>query len=285
MRRAGVEVSAFNTTQGHRNRFQLNFRNHRKIVVVDGREAYVGGHNVGDEYLGLDPKVGAWRDTHVRLAGPVVVGAQAAFVADWYWATRSLPELNWQPGRAVDTDVLALILATSPADRLETAQLFFVHALNSAQDRIWIATPYFVPDSAVIAALQLAALRGVDVRILIPEKNDNWMVQMSSFWYLEELDSVPIEFYRYQPGFMHQKVMLVDNRVATVGTANFDNRSFRLNFEVTAVIANDEFSAEVEKMLEADFARSRRTDLAELKHKPFWFRLAVRVARLAAPLQ
>ncbi|TNF83203.1 MAG: cardiolipin synthase [Acidobacteria bacterium] len=285
LRQAGVEVSAFNTTQGRRNRFQLNFRNHRKIVVVDGRQAWIGGHNVGDEYLGLDPEFGEWRDTHVRLTGPTVQMAQATFLADWYWATRGLPELEWQAEPAADGDTLALILPTSPADEIEKAQLFFVHALNSARQRIWIATPYFVPDEAVIAALTLAALRGVEVKILIPDKPDSVLVQLSSFWYIEELGDTDIHFYRYEPGFLHQKVMLVDDMLATVGTANFDNRSFRLNFEVTAVVADRDFAREVEEMLEADFARSQPIDPDVLKQKPFLFRLAVRTARLMAPVQ
>jgi len=284
LREAGVEVSEFNTRQGHQNRFQLNFRNHRKIVVVDGREAWIGGHNVGDEYLGLG-KLGPWRDTHLRIAGPAVQQAQAIFLADWFWATRTFPDLNWKPVPADGEGARALILPTSPADPIERAQLFFVHALNSAHDRIWIASPYFVPDEAVIAALHLAALRGVDVRILLPNDPDHLAVYLCSFWYIDDLEEVDVHFYRYTGGFLHQKVMLIDDAVATVGTANFDNRSFRLNFEVTAVVADPDFVLQVQEMLLADFEQSEPVPEGLLGEKSFLFRLGVRLARLTAPLQ
>jgi cardiolipin synthase len=160
----------------------------------------------------------------------------------------------------------------------------FVHAINSATERIWIASPYFVPDRPVITALQLAGLRGVDVRILIPEKPDHISVYLAAFSYLEEAGRAGVTFYRYLDGFLHQKATLIDNTVATIGTANFDNRSFRLNFEITAVMADEDFAAQVERMFEADLEGSRLMEPGELERKPWWFRLAVRVARLSAPI-
>jgi len=168
---AGAEVSAFNTRKGAGNRFQINFRNHRKVVVVDGKVAWVGGHNVGDEYLGRDPKFGHWRDTHVRIEGPAALGAQLSFAEDWYWATEKRLDLDWTPIPSEDGDIRVLILPSGPADELETANLMFVHAISRAENRIWIASPYFVPDRPVVTALQLAGLRGVDVRILIPDQS------------------------------------------------------------------------------------------------------------------
>ncbi|MDJ0842360.1 MAG: phospholipase D-like domain-containing protein, partial [Acidobacteriota bacterium] len=164
LRAAGVAVYDFHTQKGPRNRFQLNFRNHRKVVVVDGKQAWIGGHNVGDEYLGLDPKFGHWRDTHIRFEGPAVLATQLSFAEDWYWAAGKLLDLNWNPQPAEDGNLPILIVPTGPADELETANLMFVHAINSATERIWIASPYFVPDPPVTVALQLASLRGVDVR-------------------------------------------------------------------------------------------------------------------------
>jgi cardiolipin synthase len=284
LQEAGAEISAFNTTQGRRNRFQLNFRNHRKIVVVDGAEAWIGGHNVGDDYLSLYPKTAPWRDTHVHLIGPVALLAQLTFAGDWYWATEELVSLGWEPQPAETGDTAALVLASGPADRLETAQLFFVHALNAAKDRIWIATPYFVPDEAVMTALQLATLRGVDVRVILPKKPDSYAVWLASFWYIEELADDDVRFYHYEEGFMHQKVMLVDDYWSAVGTANFDNRSFRLNFEVTAVVADRPFAKEMEAMLEADMERSVPFDPSRLKEMGFFRRLAVRTARLLSPI-
>jgi len=281
---AGAQVSAFNTTQGRRNRFQINFRNHRKIVVVDGEVAWIGGHNVGDEYLGRDPRFGHWRDTHARLVGPAVIGAQLSFLEDWYWATRQKLDLDWLPDPSADANRKALVIPTGPADVRETASLMFVQAISGATERIWIASPYFVPDEAVLKALELADLRGVDVRILIPDKPDHLLVYLAAYTFLDELDHTKISFYRYTKGFLHQKVLLADDQIAVVGTANLDNRSLRLNFEVSLLAVDESFAGEVASMLEEDFTHSRKMNPGEFGEKPFWFRFAARVARLTAPI-
>ena len=283
----GVPVLPFNSTRGKANRFQLNFRNHRKVVVVDGREAWVGGLNMGDEYKGLDPKVGFWRDTHMRVAGPVVQCVQVAFMEDWHWASGKLLDgLNWDPRPASSGASRAMLcLPSGPADPLETCTLFFLNAINQARKRLWIASPYFVPDEQFISALQLAALRGVDVRILVPDQADNPLVQLSAWSYLEDVEKTGIKVFRYTKGFMHHKVMLVDDEYCTIGTANFDNRSFRLNFEVTMAVADADFAGRVAAMLENDFAQSRPMRGDELDRSSFWHRFAVRLARLSAPIQ
>lgn len=285
LRSAGVEIFPFHSRKGSGNRFQLNFRNHRKNVVVDGRVAWIGGHNVGDEYLGRDPAFGRWRDTHMRLEGPAVVGAQLAFVEDWRWATDELPDnLIWTPKRASDGDAQVLIIASGPADEMETASLMYMQAISAASKRIWIASPYFVPDDAIVQALQLAALRGVDVRVLIPEKTDSTLVTLAAYAFFSDVKSAGVKIHRYQDGFLHGKFMLIDDRAATVGTANFDNRSFRLNFEITTLVFDKKFASAVEKMFEDDFAASRLMTPDEYDNKPYWFRFAVRAARLAAPV-
>jgi cardiolipin synthase A/B len=282
---AGVETSHFNTRQGDANRFQLNFRNHRKIVIVDGRVAFVGGHNVGDEYLGLDKKVGAWRDTHVKVTGPVVQCVQISFVEDWHWATKKIPVVNWKPEPAPNgADGVAFCLPSGPADPFETCTLFFLHAIHAAKKRVWIASPYFVPDEQFISALQLAALRGVDVRILVPAQADNQLVQLSGFTFLPELEKAGVQTWRYGAGFLHQKALLVDDYCG-VGTANFDNRSFRLNFEITMLFTEASIVRAVEAMFAADFARSTRAAANEFTDRPWWFRLAARTSRLMAPVQ
>jgi cardiolipin synthase len=286
LRHAGVEVRMFNTRQGPDNRWQLNFRNHRKIVVVDGHAAWVGGLNVGDEYLGRNPEIGAWRDTHVKVTGPVVLTVQVAFLEDWHWATKEILQLNWEPQPAPSgAHRTALALPTGPADPLETCTLFFLNAINAATHRLWLASPYFVPDEQFISALQLAALRGVDVRVLLPDKIDNKLVQFSGWSYVGELEEVGIKVYRYKKGLMHQKVMLVDELYCTVGTANFDNRSFRLNFEITMAFGDTDFAGKVRQMLEQDFVDSQLVTARELEERGFWFRFAVRCARLMAPIQ
>jgi cardiolipin synthase len=160
----------------------------------------------------------------------------------------------------------------------------FVHALNAARDRIWIATPYFVPDQAVMAALRLAALRGVDVKVVVPDKSDNPFVDLATRWYAEDLANVDIRFLRYTDGFPHQKVLLVDDDVASVGSANFDNRSFRLQFEINTIIVDEGFGAQMEAMLENDMAHADPWDPNDLSDASFTRKLAVSVARLAAPL-
>lgn len=287
IRNAGIEIYPFNTSQGASNRFQLNFRNHRKIVIVDGRHAFVGGHNVGDEYLGKNPKIGAWRDTHVKVTGPVVQCVQAAWFEDWHWATKSTPsiELDWKPQTAPGgQDGIAFCLPSGPADPFETCTLFFLHAIHSAKKRVWIASPYFVPDEQLISALQIAALRGVDVRILLPERADSMLVHLSGFTFLPELERAGVQVWRYNAGFLHEKTLLVDDYCG-IGTANFDNRSFRLNFEITMLFSEPDFVKEVETMFTADFLRSTRTPASEFTMRPWWFRLAARSSRLMAPIQ
>lgn len=284
MREAGIVVTAFHTTQGRTNKFQLNFRNHRKIVIVDGKIGYVGGHNVGDEYVSRHPKFGAWRDTHVQVEGPVVKTIQFCFVEDWYWATNSVPELSWDLQKAGGGDERNLIIATGPADELDTCGLMFGQAIHAAQTRIWIASPYFVPDSQILAALKLAALRDVDVRIMLPEKPDHKMVYLASFSYYQNILPTGVKLFRYTAGFMHQKAFLVDSAIAAVGTANLDNRSFRLNFELTHLNYDPTSIREVEEMLQKDFARSREVGLADYTRRSFFFKLAVKSARLFSPI-
>ena len=160
----------------------------------------------------------------------------------------------------------------------------YTQAINAATRRIWIASPYFVPDDAIVQSLQLAALRGVDVRILIPEVSDSRLIKLAAYSYFDEVNSTGVKFYRYQDGFLHEKTMLIDDMVGTVGTANFDNRSFRLNFEITVVVVETDFAKDVEQMFETDFANSRLMLEDEYDTKPYLFKVAVRLARLAAPV-
>jgi len=284
MAREGIYISDFKTTQGRANRFQLNFRNHRKIVVVDGSIAFVGGHNVGDEYVSGHPKLGRWRDTHVEVAGPVVQAIQFCFLEDWYWATTTVPELKWQVERAKNGKEDALLIASGPADDIETCGLMFTQIINSAKTRIWIASPYFVPDWQIIGALKLAVLRGVDVRILLPDKPDHLLVYLASYAFYTVTLPIGIRLYRYTPGFMHQKVFLVDSTCAAVGTANLDNRSFRLNFELTLINFDPTFINSVAAMLDHDFSSSRVVKLSEYTQRSFPFKLAVRLASLLNPI-
>ena len=281
----GIAILPFNTRQGPENRFQLNFRNHRKIVVVDGKSTWLGGLNVGDDYLGEDPHLTPWRDTHVRIDGPVSLAAQATFVSDWHWANKEfLRDLSWKPHPADVGSKDVLVLASGPADDLETASLFFTNLLNLARKRIWIATPYFIPDEATMTALRLALLKGIEVRIVTPRLNDNWFVRHAANVYLSELAQLGARVFYFEKGFAHQKVLLLDDRVSIVGTVNFDNRSFRLNFEVSGVVADTDFAQEVEAMLLEDLANSTEVEDYVLGEQSWWERFKARGSVLLAPV-
>lgn len=284
MEAAGVECKSFGINRHWWSRLQLNFRNHRKIVISDGKTAFIGGLNVGDEYLGRDQRFGGWRDTHQKMRGPVVQAVQLVFLQDWFWASNQVPDLHWELAEEA-ADQIAAIIPTGPADPADSWQLVVAEAANTSRTKLWITSPYFVPDEGVLTALQAAAIRGVDVRILIPERADHLLVWLSAFTYFDQAIPFGVKIFRYQAGFLHQKVMLIDSRLAAVGTANLDNRSFRLNFEITGFATDRKFIAEVEAMLVADFARSQAVTVEEFTGKSFLFRAACRVARLLAPLQ
>ena len=281
---AGVSVRPFHSTKGPGNRFQLNFRNHRKIVITDGQYGWLGGLNVGDEYLGKNPRFGQWRDTHIKLTGPAVLSLQLSFVEDWYWSSEQLPELNWHATASVESNMPVLIVPSGPADRFETASLMIQHALNSATQRIWIASPYFVPDEGTVAALKLAAFRGVDVRILIPERTDNLLVSLAAYAFVGPLLDAGVNIYRYQQGFLHAKSFILDDQIIAVGTVNLDNRSFRLNFEITALVADTGLNQQLSLQFLADFAQSRKMSLAEVHNRPWYKRAASQAANLLSPV-
>lgn len=286
LRHAGASMTKFDTTKGWTNRFQLNFRNHRKIVITDGRVAWVGGANIGDEYNNKGKKLNPWYDTMVRIEGPAVMTVQVPFWEDWLWASGQKLNLNWEPERATaDAGKTVLCIPSGPSDEFETCTLYFLHLINSATKRLWLASPYFVPDEQIINALELAALRGVEVRILVPENGDSYLVNLSGWAYVSRLGKVGVRFYRRQNGFMHQKVALVDSDKSVIGSANLDNRSFRLNFEINMEIRDPGFAHEVEEMLMMDFAASRLVPIQGTTKWNFFHRFEVRAAHLLSPVQ
>lgn len=281
LRAGNVQVHAF---AGRRwsNRFQLNFRNHRKLVVVDGERGFLGGLNVGDEYLGARAPLSPWRDTHLGIAGPAAADMRDAFADDWRWTTGEI-----LPGRASPQphgEASVLLVSSGPADPQETGSLYFTALIHAARERLWLSTPYFVPDSAVMAALQLAVLRGVDVRVMIPARPDHRGVFLASTLHAHEALRRGIGIHRYQPGFLHQKALLVDGHIAAIGSMNLDSRSFRLNFELSAIAVDDAFAAEVEAMLRDDLAQCVAVTESEYRDAPYLRRVAMHVARLFDPI-
>ncbi|MDB5621815.1 MAG: cls [Devosia sp.] len=287
LRDAGVRVAGFNQRHKFLRMYgpsRINYRNHRKIVVVDGEEAWVGGHNVGVEYLGQDKRFGHWRDTHVRVSGPAALGCALLFREDWEWATGEVlpsapPETVKTPG-----DESVLVMGSGPADKLEECAIAFTDIIGRARERLWIVSPYFVPDTDIRTALFAAKLRGVDVRVMLPNVPDHKMVWLASIAHADAMVEHGVSIYRYVNGFLHQKVVLMDDQIASVGSVNFDNRSFAINFEITLWFTDPKSIAAVESMLIQDFEGCRQVELEEVTKRRLPMRFLTQAARLLSPL-
>ena len=285
LRAAGATVLNPHRARGPTSRFDINFRNHRKTVVVDGRVAFVGGHNVGDEYLGRDPGFGPWRDTHLELHGPVVSQVQLVFADDWHWASGERLEtaLLWEFPPPRPDGMTAALVPTGPGDEIDSGSLMFFTAITAATRRIWIASPYFVPDTDILSALIAASLAGRDVRILLPAAIDHYLPWLAAHAYFDEVRQAGVRIYRYRPGFMHQKVILADDDLAAVGTANLDCRSFRLNFESMVFSTDRGFAHEIERMLTRDMENAELLQTG-LSGQGWRIRIGAPLARLLAPV-
>ncbi len=297
LKNAGVRISQFLPVANFKRASQINFRNHRKLVAVDGVIAFTGGLNVGDEYLGkkmFKEKNLFWRDTHLLISGPSVKIFEEVFLEDWFFA--NYKKINLPPPK-LQKEFLQLedfnppdntqkaivqIVPTGPTDPHFYGIFNLLHGITMAKKRVWIATPYFVPDVTLERALELAALREIDVRILLPYSSDHAVVHWVSLSYAKELQKKGIKIYLYQKGFMHQKVLLIDDDICGIGTTNFDNRALYLNFETSVIIHSKEFAKQFEEMLENDFHESH---ILVAPYRESFFTQAVQdMARLLAPL-
>ncbi|CAA3707173.1 phosphatidylserine/phosphatidylglycerophosphate/ cardiolipin synthase [Candidatus Portiera aleyrodidarum] len=288
LKKAGIKFYYFGFCKGWKNILFLNYCNHRKLIIVDGKEAWIGGLNIGLEYLGRNKKIGYWRDTHLHIIGPSVLFLQEIFLEDWYWTTETkIKNLNWKPKPIISNkkNQHIIIVPSGPVYNLNNASLLIQNSINIAKQKFWITSPYFIPDQSVMDSLKLAALRGVDVKIIIPERTDHLLVYLSTFSYLSELIKFGVKIYKYIKGFLHQKVMLIDNHTASVGTINLDNRSFRLNFEITAYIIDYDFAKDVDYMLKQDLLYCKKMKLNEIKCRSLINKLLSKTAFLASPLQ
>ncbi len=292
---AGIDIRPFHTRQGWINRFQINFRNHRKLILVDGKSALVGGLNVGNEYLGEHANLPAWRDTGILVQGHVTRKLQAVFAGDYYWAARAdLPEADWT---ATTTDQSHLgtkteadqhpsnqgnvaVCATGPSDQRPRAGMMFSAAAGSAKNRLWICTPYLIPDEATLLALHMARARGVDVRILIPNQADQWAVYLAGFHYAKLLTDAGIQVLRYTRGFMHQKCVLIDEDLALIGSTNLDQRSLHLNFELMLAVEESNTVKAVAEMMKEDLNHA----VEDTTPKWWLTNLGTALARLFSPI-
>lgn len=287
LRAAGVDVVFF--LPARLLLFQpMNLRNHRKIVVVDGVVAFTGGINVGDEYRG---RAGPWRDTHLEVRGPAARQLSDIFAHDWHFATRhEIPRERLGPADGTIEpagDATMAIVQSGPdleGPAREAIHRLFFGAITRAASRVWITTPYFIPDRSILVALQTAALRGVDVRLLFPSKSNHKVVFQAGRSFYEDLLAAGVSIWEYGPGMIHAKTMVVDGVVAMVGSANMDLRSFRLNFEVHTVVHDDALSAALERCFEADLAVSNRIEREAFRARRWWWRVGEGAARLLIPL-
>ncbi|MFO1054852.1 MAG: cardiolipin synthase [Planctomycetota bacterium] len=269
-----------------RRRDRVDFRNHRKIVVVDGRIAFTGGINIGREYLGLDPAIREWRDAHMELEGPSALSLQTAFAEDWYTATgETLDEERYFPEPPFLTDGAIVQVVDSGPDRdWASIETMYSFSIAASQRRVWITNPYFVPSPAIENALVAAALRGVDVRILVPQRSDSAIVQLAARSYFPTLLEAGARIYRYARGFVHAKTMVVDEWVATVGSANMDMRSFRLNFELNPFVLDREFVHTLARSFLDDLRHATPYTSDDVARAHLLARFLTGVARLMSPL-
>jgi cardiolipin synthase len=285
LRAAGGQFSWFQSLDPKRKRFFLNLRNHRKLQVIDGVSAFVGGMNIGREYEGLDEELGHWRDVQVEADGPVVRELQDVFADDWFFATgEKITAPSFFPEPAAETREISHVILGGPDRRNEPISKSIVSLLNEASDRVWIATGYFVPDDIILAALELAASRGVDVRLLISERNDHpWLVVVGRSYY-GQLLAAGVRIFEYSVGINHAKIMLADDRWAMVGSANLDYRSMRLNFELNLLFHSAERNAELCRILEHDFSLCQEIDAAVFARRPFRRKFAEAALRPLSPM-
>lgn len=285
--KAGGEVEVFFPTKIPMINTRINFRNHRKLVIIDGKIAYVGGFNVGDEYLGLNKKFGYWRDTHLRIKGNAVHAAQIRFILDWnqasyrndiYYAKKYFPDISHNGHIPIQ------IVTSGPDSEWEQIKNGYIKMISSAKKSVYIQTPYFIPDSSILDVLRIACLSGVDVRIMIPNKPDHMFVYWATLSYIGELLKAGAKVYIYDNGFIHAKMIVVDENAASVGTANIDVRSFRINFEVNAFIYDQQVGQRLAEIFRMDMEKSKELSYQEYLQRPLKIRFKESISRLLSPI-
>jgi cardiolipin synthase len=285
LQQAGVRCAVFLPVNPLKGRFQINLRNHRKILVTDGRRAFTGGFNIGRDYCGLPTRYGRWWDLHLDIEGPLVEQVQDVFAEDWAFATGEVLSAGLFPPPKICGEETAQVVAGGPDRDLEVMHHLYFSALASARKRAYIMTPYFVPDQAMVKALESAALQGVEVRLMVPWRSNYRTVDYAGRWFYENLMAAGVRLHAYTSGMLHAKMMTVDGRWSTVGTANFDIRSFRLNFEMNVNVYGEGFAQNLERVF-LDLARRSCLELGpdNFGRRGRGSRLVENVCRLLAPI-
>ena len=296
LKAAGVKVAVFFPPVLRRLQLRVNYRNHRKIVVIDGRLGYVGGFNIGKEYISRDPRFGYWRDTHLKIRGDAALGLQIRFALDWNYAAHENLFLRSEffgssegsgieeaaGGGAGQTGIQ--IISSGPDTRTRTIRDNYLELFHKAKDHIYIQTPYFVPDDAILSALRIAASSGVDVRLMIPCKPDHPFVYWATYSYAGDLIQAGGRCFVYENGFLHAKGITVDGLASCCGTANMDIRSFELNFEVNAVIYDEAATRQLEQAFLDDLPHCREITPEDYRNRSLVIRGKEQFCRLLSPL-
>jgi cardiolipin synthase A/B len=282
---AGVEIEAFFPSFIPKINLKLNHRNHRKLAIIDGQVGYIGGFNIGDEYLGEDQKFGYWRDTHLRITGEAVRAMQTRFILDWNQASRH--DIEYEDRYYLSEPVGNVgmqIVSSGPDSEWEQIKHGYIKMILSAKKYVYIQTPYFIPDESLADALKVAVLSGVDVRIMIPNKPDHPFVYWATYSNVGELIKAGAQVYIYQNGFLHAKTIVVDDKIASVGTANIDVRSFRLNFEVNAFLYDQNTAGVLKEKFEEDILLSTQLSHNLYLQRSNWIRFKESISRLISPI-
>lgn len=285
LRQAGVEIIPFGPVRLPFLNSKINFRNHRKIIVIDGSKGFVGGLNIGDEYLGRVESFGFWRDTHMLLKGEAVRSLQLIFLQDWYYMTNQniLSADYLSPVLEENIHGGVQLIAGGPDNEWSVIKNIFFSMITSAEKSVWIASPYFIPDEDISSALKVAALSGIDVRLLMPQRPDKKIVFYASRSYFPELLEAGVKIYEYKKGFMHSKIVIVDEELASIGTSNMDMRSFHLNFEVNAFLYRTRSTQKLVKEYINDLKNSRKIDISKFKQRHIGYRMIESTSRLLSP--
>lgn len=289
MRQAGVKVRSFMPVRFPAFTSKVNYRNHRKVCVIDGTQGFIGGMNIALRYVkGLHGGTLPWRDTHMRLRGSVVYALQRAFLVDWYFVDRTLindhryyPPMPWH----ISNDSLAQVVTSSPIAQWPDIMQGYVRILLEAKRYVYMETPYFLPTEPVLFAMRTAALAGVDVRLLIPRRSDAWLIQLASMSYVTETLEAGVKVRLYEKGFNHSKLLVADDQISTCGSTNIDFRSFENNFEANVFFYDRQTALRIKDIYMRDEDCSINfSEARELHHRPYMHRFVESLLRLLSPL-
>ena len=286
LQKAGGEIAEFYPPFLPHINIRVNYRNHRKIIVIDGKTGFIGGLNLGDEYLGLSPKYGFWRDIHLLVEGDAVDGLQHYFLMDWQFASHKkfFTLQEYFPIKTMEGNTGVQIVSSGPDSKWAAIRQGYLKMIMKAEKSIYIETPYLIPDDSLAEALKVAALGGVDVKIIIPCKPDHPFVFWASLSYTGDLLEAGARVFTYMNGFLHSKLLIVDGRICSIGTANFDMRSFKLNFEINAFIYDPFIAKQLEETFNNDLIQSQERTIKWYQHRPLHMRFKESVSRLVSPL-